>query len=110
MSYYTEGLKVVDITDPSEPVEIGGYDSYQGGDGQYNGAWSAYPFFPSGKIIIGDMSTGLYVVDVDLNGPHKPTGFIAYSDYRTPTKIQLSWTDPTTLVSGDPISPLRVKC
>jgi choice-of-anchor B domain-containing protein len=55
MSYYKAGVKIVNIVDPTAPFEIGGYDTYPDslGGGQYNGAWSVYPFFPSGKIIIG---------------------------------------------------------
>ena len=70
MSYYTAGIRVVNIADPTNPVEVGGYDSYLPNDNsEYTGAWSIYPFFPSGKIIIGDMASGMYVVDVNLNGP-----------------------------------------
>lgn len=64
MSYYTAGMKVVDVSNPLDPREIGGYDTYQGTGGGFDGAWSVYPFFPSGKIIIGDMESGLYVVDI----------------------------------------------
>ena len=108
MSYYTAGLKVVDISDPTNPTEIGGYDTYPGPSGGYTGAWSTYPFFPSGRVIIGDMATGMYVVDLDVNAPHTPTSFTAYSDYTTPTGIRLTWTDPTSLISGDPLTNFQI--
>ena len=109
MSYYTAGLKVVDISDPTHPNEIGGYDTYQGPSGGYTGAWSTYPFFPSGRVIIGDMVSGLYIVDLDTNAPRTPASFSAYSDYTTPTSVQLTWTDPTTLVSGDTLQNFHIR-
>ncbi len=63
IAYYTQGLRIVDLKDPNIPVEVGHYDTYAGEAAQYEGAWGAYPYFPSGKILISDMSTGLYVVD-----------------------------------------------
>lgn len=100
MSYYTAGLKVVNISDPTNPIEVGGYDTYAGSGQFYDGAWSTFPFYPSGNIIIGDMATGLYVVTVRLNAPFPVSNFRAFSNYTTPTSIQLSWTNPTKLVSG----------
>jgi choice-of-anchor B domain-containing protein len=67
LSHYTAGIRVVDIHDPANPVEIGGYDSCPdsiGSGAAFTGAWSVYPFFPSGKIIIGDMVSGLFIVDL----------------------------------------------
>ena len=67
MSYYKAGVKIVDISNPEDPVEIGGYDTFPDSLDQsalYTGAWSVYPFFPSGKIIIGDMVSGMFVIDL----------------------------------------------
>ena len=88
MSYYTAGMRVVDISDPNNPLELGGYDSYPANDdAEYTGAWSVYPFFPSGRIVIGDMATGMYIVEVNVNGPLAPSPFSASSDYTTPTSV-----------------------
>ncbi|MCB0306500.1 MAG: hypothetical protein KDI38_22250, partial [Calditrichaeota bacterium] len=40
----------------------------------------------------------------DPDDPNPPDAFDAYSDYLTPTDMALSWTDPTTLVNGTPIT------
>jgi len=61
VSHNTEGMRVVDIRDPALPLEVGYYDTYSGTSGGFNGLWSAYPFFPSGKIIGGNREDGLYV-------------------------------------------------
>ncbi|MBI3195737.1 MAG: choice-of-anchor B family protein, partial [Ignavibacteriae bacterium] len=108
MSYYTAGLKVVDITDPTHPVEVGGYDTYPGSVQDYTGAWSTYPFFPSGKIIIGDMVTGLYIVDMNTNAPRTPSSFTAYSDFQTPSSVSLRWNDPTSIISGSPLADFTI--
>ncbi len=60
-SHNTEGLRVLDISCPDVPVEVGFYDTYAGASGGYSGLWSACPFLPSGKIIGGDRTAGLYV-------------------------------------------------
>lgn len=61
ISHNTEGLRVVDITDPELPVEVGFYDTWEGPSGGFSGLWSACPFFPSGKIIGANRHDGLYV-------------------------------------------------
>lgn len=65
VSFYTEGYRAVDISDPTNPTEIGYYDTWPGGSGGFNGAWGVYPFQPSGNIYISDISTGLYVVTLN---------------------------------------------
>lgn len=61
ISHNTEGLRVLDIADPEVPVEVGYYDTYSGASGGFHGLWSAFPYFPSGKIIGGNREDGLYV-------------------------------------------------
>ncbi|MCF8245133.1 MAG: choice-of-anchor B family protein [Saprospiraceae bacterium] len=61
VSHNTEGMRVLDIADPTVPVEVGFYDTWTGQSGGFNGLWSACPYFPSGKIIGGNRTDGLYV-------------------------------------------------
>lgn len=61
ISHNTEGLRVLDIADPELPVEVGFYDTWPGTSGGFNGLWSACPYLPSGKIIGGNRTDGLYV-------------------------------------------------
>jgi len=66
ISYYTSGYVVLDISDPSNPVVAGQYDTYPANDGgTYNGAWGCFPYLPSGNTIISDIQTGLYVLHFD---------------------------------------------
>ncbi|MEP1446023.1 MAG: choice-of-anchor B family protein [Paraglaciecola sp.] len=63
MSNYERGVTVLDITDPSSPVEVGFFDTYPvSNNAGFNGAWGIYPFLPSGNIIVSDINSGLYIL------------------------------------------------
>ena len=63
VAWYTAGLQVVDISNPAQPTVVGFYDTYPASNASgYQGAWGADPYFHSGKVIISDRQTGLYVV------------------------------------------------
>ncbi len=62
ISYYTDGGIVVDASRPSNLIEVGNFDSFFGNEGGFNGAWGAYPFLPSGIVLISDINSGLYVL------------------------------------------------
>lgn len=63
---YTSGLRVFDATDPTSPVQIAFFDTYPAGDNAvFNGAWSCYPYFPSGTVIVSDINRGLFVLRVN---------------------------------------------
>jgi choice-of-anchor B domain-containing protein len=62
ISHYTEGYRAVDISDPSNPAEVGFYDTYAGASGGYDGAWGCYDEQPSGVIYVSDISSGLFVL------------------------------------------------
>ena len=62
--YYHDGLRVFDISDPSNPVQTWEYDTYApNSHASYKGAWGVYPNLPSGNIIVSDMQTGLYLFE-----------------------------------------------
>ncbi len=62
VSYYTEGVRVVDLTDIANPVEAGFYDTTPGEPpGSLTGTWGVYPFLPSGNILASDVVNGLFI-------------------------------------------------
>ncbi len=61
VAWYTAGIRIVDITNPATPLDAGGFDTSPVTPGNYAGVWGIYPYFPSGKIIAGDMQNGLWV-------------------------------------------------
>jgi hypothetical protein len=69
ISYYTDGYVVLDVTNPVAPVEHGAYDTYAGPDNIFDGAWGVYPFAPSGRVYVSDISTGLYVLELTETDP-----------------------------------------
>ena len=84
ISYYTDGLRVVDASDPTNLVEVANYDTWLGPDGEFYGAWGAYPFLPSGLTLISDMQTGLYVVEVDYKRAARITGTVTLDETGEP--------------------------
>ncbi len=61
-SYYTDGFTIVDASDPGHLVEVGAFDTYPAGDGDFHGCWGVYPYLPSGNILASDIEFGLFVV------------------------------------------------
>lgn len=115
VSWYQAGLQVFDITIPADPKRIGQYDTFPqtfnaeelnknltgdpwdvvcGRDNlqnalptSYDGMWAVYPFLGEDKVILGDMATGLYTVDV--TGLNKSSKNIV-SDFDGDGKTDLS--------------------
>ena len=70
MSNYTRGLTILDIADPTEPVEIGYFDTHPPSDnGAFTGAWGVYPFLPSGNLLVSDFYGGLFVLGDRTRSP-----------------------------------------
>ena len=68
IAYYHNGLKVYDISDPSNPIETCHYETYLCGDhNSYKGAWGVYPYLSSGNIIVSDMQSGLFILNCNIN-------------------------------------------
>jgi choice-of-anchor B domain-containing protein len=62
-SYYTLGVSIVDASRPDHLVEVGYFDTspnYNGGT--FDGNWGAYPYLPSGLLLLSDRQEGLIVV------------------------------------------------
>ncbi len=68
IAHYTEGLQVFDVSDPASPERVAFYDTYPGPGFGFNGAWTAYPYLPSGRVIVSDLSGGLFVINVTVDG------------------------------------------
>jgi len=69
---YRAGFNVLKISDASnvEFEEAGFFDIYPESDSSnFNGAWSNYPYFPSGTIIVSGIEQGLFVLEFLGSGP-----------------------------------------
>ena len=65
MSYYVDGTRVLDISDPVNPVEVGYFDTSDL-TGLYDGNWGTYAYLPSGHIISSDRQNGLFIFESPL--------------------------------------------
>ncbi|MCI0578428.1 MAG: choice-of-anchor B family protein, partial [Chloroflexi bacterium] len=67
---YRSGLRILDITDVATAnlSEVGYFDIYPLNDNpSFNGAWSNYPYFASGVVIISGIEQGLFMVQPALS-------------------------------------------
>ncbi len=62
-SNYVSGLRILDISDPVAPREVGFFDTVPGENNPgFDGSWSNYPFFASGTIVITSMKEGVFML------------------------------------------------
>ncbi len=102
VAWYQAGVQVFDLTNPAQPKRIGQYDTFQpqfsltennetltdepfdlvcGGDNlqnalptNYNGNWAVFPLLGENKVLAGDFTNGLLILDAtQSNAPPKNT-------------------------------------
>ncbi|MEP6764125.1 MAG: choice-of-anchor B family protein [Gemmatimonadaceae bacterium] len=62
-SNYKAGLRILDISDPLNPKEIGFMDTQPGENSPgFSGSWNNYPFFKNGSIGISSIGEGFFMV------------------------------------------------
>ena len=60
-SNYVSGLRILDISDPENPKEVGFFDTVPWSEEPgFDGSWSNYPFFESGTIVVASMKEGVF--------------------------------------------------
>ena len=60
-SNYTSGLRILNISDPVNPYEVGFLDTVPRSDSPgFGGSWSNYPFFESGTIVVSSGREGVF--------------------------------------------------
>ena len=72
---YRSGLRILDITNVGAAglSELAFFDVYPVDDApQFSGAWSNFPFFPSGIVIVGGIEQGLFVLRPTIGGQRLP--------------------------------------
>eukprot|EP00536_Pseudo-nitzschia_multiseries_P010175 jgi/Psemu1/288937/fgenesh1_pg.303_\ len=101
---YLDGLRILQVVDYDNAsnggiVEVGFFDTFPFATGQpyYGGAWSVYPYFPSGMVAISSIQEGLFIVKPKLQdaAPLSPT----VEPTKKPTK------KPTRKPTESPTSP-----
>ncbi len=105
---YRSGLRILDITNigAANLSEVAYFDVYPVDDAhEFNGAWSNFPFFPSGTVIVGGIEQGLFVLRPAIDGQVLPTPQLML-DGASPSTQQavaldatLSFRDPFTVIN-----------
>jgi len=120
VSWYQAGLQLFDVAVPQQPKRIGQYDTYQqtfvptdvqglteepwdivcGSENlqnvlptSYDGNWAVFPFLGEDKVLLGDLTYGLVIVDVSRSTA-PPRNRI--SDFDGDGKTDLSTFSPAT--------------
>jgi len=65
-AWYHDGYWLWNTADPVDPVLLGWYGTSTATNTgtNYRGAWGVYPWLPSGRVLVGDMQNGLFVIDI----------------------------------------------
>lgn len=97
-SNYTAGLRILDVSDPANPVEVSFFDTVPSVNNvSFDGSWSNYPYFESGVIAVSSGSEGLFLVTTNVVGtaveePELPTQLTLSAPYPNPFDEQTSIT------------------
>jgi choice-of-anchor B domain-containing protein len=63
VSWYKDGIAIIDVSRPNNMIVVGTYDTYPQGSGNgFNGCWGVYPYLPSGNLVCSDIDNGLFVL------------------------------------------------
>ncbi|MDA1363729.1 MAG: choice-of-anchor B family protein [Candidatus Marinimicrobia bacterium] len=92
MSHYTAGLRVMDISDISNPTESAYFDVYPSSNNtSFDGTWSNFPYYGSGNIVVTGIDEGLFVVSPSGSGP-APAPEVTYT-IPSDGNVTLNWQD-----------------
>ena len=107
LTNYTSGLSIVDITDIGNAnlVEVANFDGFPANDGaSFSGAWSNYPYFESGTVIMSDFDGGLFILGPSLC-PQVPASDGLLAQANGDNSIDLTWNND--LVMGESYNVFR---
>ena len=100
VAYYEAGLRVFDVSNPLNPLEVGKYETWRDPDGdgrfnekidgEYHGAWNLHLDLPSGNVLVSDRNSGLFIVKINpVPLPARPA--IRSLDGTTDGNVRISW-------------------
>jgi choice-of-anchor B domain-containing protein len=109
---YQAGLRILDISDIANAnlSEAAYFDIYPSGNSaNFNGAWSNYPYFDSGVVIVSGIEQGLYILQPNLATSQSPPNINIVSPAESatvsgPLIVQITATD-----AQDPAGSLDVQ-
>jgi choice-of-anchor B domain-containing protein len=69
VAWYEAGVVAIDLSDPANPVLVGNYDTFPGGESGEDGNWGVYPLLGLDRVLLSDMDSGLVIVNATPLGP-----------------------------------------
>lgn len=106
LASYRAGLRVFDISDieNEDMVETKYFDTYPNSNStNFDGAWSVYPYFASGNIVISDIDRGLFIVRDPSTAGVDENSTSAFAVYPNPAKDIVNITS-----KSEPISKVEI--
>ncbi|MBW3576954.1 MAG: choice-of-anchor B family protein [Actinobacteria bacterium] len=103
---YRAGLRILELVDVTTAnlSEVGYFDVYPTDDkADFNGAWSNYPYFASGVVVVSGIEQGLFVLRPNLattGSPPTATDIATNTDEDTSVIVTLSGSDAETCELG----------
>ncbi len=61
-SQYVDGLRILNISDPEAPEEVGFFDTHPADLGVWDGSWSNYPYMEDGMVAVTSSVDGLFIL------------------------------------------------
>ena len=61
-SQYKDGLRIMDISDPENMVEVAFFDTHPQDQSVWAGSWSNYPFLKNGVVAVNSSTDGLFLL------------------------------------------------
>jgi hypothetical protein len=65
VSHYRRGVVIFDVSNPNQLTDIAYFDTFlvpAADSAGTDGAWGVYPYFPSGTIVVSDITNGLFIL------------------------------------------------
>ena len=91
VAHHTQGIRIIDVSDPTTPQEVGYYDTDLVEEHVWSGCIDLYPFFQGDKVVALDHFTGVYILRLDstaveINEPPQqlPQTITLYQNYPNP--------------------------
>lgn len=103
VSWYTDGVKVIDSHKPDNLVEIANYDTYTGTQTGFQGCWGTYPFLPSELVLASDINTCLWVLGIEYKRAAYLEGTVINSITKQPVQgaaVTIKGVQPNQEISG----------
>ncbi len=63
VAHYSEGVHLLDVSNPERPRVLGFYDTHSGTSSGFVGVWGAYVFPGTNLILASDIDGGLFVIE-----------------------------------------------